>query len=146
MDNDLIYSLSNISLLPWQLTIVIWTSAVALLLFLALIGMLFFRYKKKQSPNKIYTVSYLILFVFLLALGISTIAAISFLVDAAMGWGLSLLAGISVVALAVSIVKMLIALFGEMSLGKFFAWLGLSVISFSLILVLVATSLEKVHG
>lgn len=146
MDNDLIYSLNNISLLPWQSTILLWGCVLTGLLLLATIGMTFLHSKKKQTQDKIYTASYLLLSAFLLVLGISAFAAISLLVYGEIGWSFSLWAGISVIVLAVSIVKMLIGMFGELSLDKLFTWMVLSVASLALILFPVAASLQKAHG
>lgn len=146
MDNDLIYSLDNISLVPWQSTILIWGCVITVLLFLAMIAMIFLHSKKKQTQDKIYAVSYLLLSAFLLALGISAFIAISFLVYVEMGWVFSLLAGVSVIVLAVSIVKMMIGMLGELSLDKLFTWIVLGMASLSLIIVLAAASLQKAHG
>lgn len=136
----------NVSLLPWQSTILTWVGGATFVLFFSMIPMLFLRSQKKRVENKIHTVFCFMFGSFLLALGISTVTAISFLVDVELGWKLSLLSGASVVFGAVSIIAMLYGSFTGMGMRNFFIWMFLSMLSFASVINLVMMSVKKAQG
>lgn len=136
----------NVFLLPWQSTILTWVGGAAVVLFFSMMPMLFLRSKKKRVANKIHTVFFFMFGSFLLALGISTVTAISFLVDVELGWKLSLLAGASVVLGAVSITAMLYGSFTGMGMRNFFIWMFLSMLSVASVINLVMMSVQKAQS
>jgi hypothetical protein len=135
------HTIEDISLLPWQSTILTWAGGAILVLLLAMIVMMFLRSKKKDLKEKIHTVFCFIFLVFVIAVVIANVAAISFLVDVELGWKLSLVAGASVVLGAVSVVAMLIGAFAEMSMKIFWIWMFLAMLSFASVMNLVMMSL-----
>lgn len=76
-----------------------------------------------------------------IAVILSNVAAVSFLVDVELGWKLSFLAGASVLLGAISIVVMLIGAFTKMSLKTLFLWVLLATVSFASVITLVMKSI-----
>lgn len=136
----------NVSLFPWQSTILTWVGWTTFALFFAMIPMLFLCSKKKRVERKIHTVFWCIFIAFLLALMTSIVTGISFLVDVELGWKLSLLAGASVILGVISIIAMLYGAFTVMTMRSFFIWMFLSMISFASIVNLVIMSVQKAQG
>ncbi len=137
----MVHFIDDVTLLPWQSTILTWGSSVAFALFFAMMATMFFRSKKRPVQNKIPTVFYCVFIAFLLALGITLVAAISFLVDVELGWKLSLVAGIAVILMGMSIIAMIVGCFTNMSLSRFFMWMLFAAVSFGSIIGLVELSL-----
>ncbi len=136
----------NVSLLPWQSTILAWVGGATFILFLSMIPMIFVRSKKKRIANKVHVTLCFTLGAFLLALGISAATAVSFLVDVELGWKLSLLATASIVLCAVSLIAMLYGPVTGMSMRILFIWMFLSVLSFGSMINLIIMSAEKAQG
>lgn len=141
---------NDISLLPWQSTILNWMGGATIVLFIILFLIMtiniFIYPKQKRLQNKIYSIFCFILLIFFLAFVISTAVAISFLVDVELGWKLSLLAGASVILCAISTIMALKGSFGhawgsEMSSFWIYVWMILGVLSFVNIIALIAASL-----
>ncbi len=139
-------SLDDISLMPWQSTIITWEGWITLILFLALIPMLFLRSSNKRAANKIHTLFGVIFGAFLLAMGISMATMVSFIVDIELGWKLSLLAFISVALGGTSLIAMLYGAITDMSMQRFLIWLFLSILSLALLINLLTMSAQKVTG
>lgn len=137
----MVHSIDKVALLPWQSTVLTWAGGATFVLLLVLIIMLFIRSKRKDLAEKIHTFSCFIFLAFVIALVLSNVAAISFLVDVKLGWKRSLLAGASVILGVISIIAMLIGAFGKMSMKMFWLWMFLSMLSFALVINLVMISL-----
>lgn len=135
--------IDQVTLLPWQSTVLTWAGGATLVLLLILIIMLLIRSKKKDLAEKIHTIFCFIFLAFIITLVLLNLSAISFLVDVELGWKLSLLAGASVILGAVSIIAMLIGVFGKMSMKMFWLWMFLSMLSFAIVINLVMISLEN---
>jgi hypothetical protein len=134
-------TIEDVSLLPWQSTVLTWAGGAIVVLLLIMIVMMFLSSKKKDVKEKIHTIFCFIFLAFIIAVVLANTAAISFLVDVELGWKLSLVAGASVILGVVSIVAMLIGAFGQMSMKMFWLWMFLSMLSFASVINLVMISL-----
>lgn len=134
-------TINDISLLPWQSTILTWAGGATIVLLLVLIMMMFFRSKKRDVAEKIHTISFCILVIFIIVGMLSNIAAISFLIDVKLGWKLALLAAASMMLCIFSIVGMLLGAFGVTSSRIFWLWTSLFMLSFVSLMNLVMISL-----
>lgn len=133
-------TINDISLLPWQSTVLIWAGGTIGVLLLTMIVMMFMNSRKKDVKKKTDTVL-CCFFAFIIAVILANTAAISFLVDVELGWKLSLVAGVSIIVCVISIVGMLLGMFGQMSTKMFWLWMFLSMISFASVINLVVISL-----
>lgn len=133
----------DFSLLPWQSTVLMWAGGTILVLLLIMIVMTFLRSKKKEPKEKLHTIFRCICLAFVIIVVIANAVGISFLVDAELGWKLSLLTGISVILGVISVVAMLIGAFSNMPTKIFWIWMFFAMLSFALVLNLVMLTLEN---
>lgn len=135
------HSIEQVTLLPWQSTVLTWAGGATLaLLLLALMMMLFFSSKKKHE-EKLRTIVGFVFLAFIISAVLSSVAAISFLVDVELGWKLSLLAGVAVILNIISTVAMPIVVIFNKPTKFCYLWMILFVISFATVINLVIFSL-----
>ena len=135
--------LDNVSLLPWQVTIITGMAGLTFGLFLlVLVLTIFIRSFQERVQDKLHTIGCFMLGAFLLSFLILVAMAFSFLVDVELGWKLSLLAGSSVVLCATSVIAMIVGSLNG-STRWFVTWAFLFAISFALIFVFLDKSAQK---
>ncbi len=125
-----------LSLLPWESTTLKYGLVCLGILFLALIVLVLFWPEKKEAEKKWHSVYSCIGLIFVSAFTLFVALVLSFVVAATLGWGLALLAGISVVVGAISLVAGVIGAFIRVSARYLFLWGFLGMASFVSVLTL----------
>lgn len=137
----------SVSTLPWQSTVLIWMGSACILLFLlsAVMAVLSNAVKQKKRQDKFRIIGGLFLFMLAIALIVSGVVGVSFLVDNELGWRLSMLGGASMTLSFVSIIALLVEVVRAKNTAKlrltFWIWMVLFMISFATALGLVIDSL-----
>lgn len=138
--------LDNVSLLPWQSTILVWASVAAIGLFVAiLLGMIaitILQNTNERLYEKFHTALCLILGALIINLGILVVMALSFLVEVELGWKLALLTAASAILYAVSTIMLLFGLCADMSMRSFWIWMLLAMFSFAFLMNLFIMSAQ----
>jgi hypothetical protein len=120
---------------PWQSVVLTVGGVILAILFLAVFVMGTLWSQKKKAEDKWHSAYCWTLAAFLLVLTLVFAAALSFVVEAKLGWQLSLLAGASVVLGAVSLGAGFVMAFSKTSIKYIFLWGTIGLGSFLSILM-----------
>ena len=127
--------LEDFSFSPWQSIVLVVGGVILTILFLAVLVMGMLRPQKKKAEDKWHSAYCWTLTAFLLVLTLELASAISFAVEAKLGWQLSLLAGTSVVLGATSLGAGFFLSFTKTSIKYTFLWGTIGLGSFLSILM-----------
>lgn len=123
-------------LLPWESTVLKYGLVCLGILLLALIVLVLLWPEKKEAEKKWHSVYSCIGLIFVSSFTLFVALVLSFVVAATLGWGLALLAGISVVVGAISLVAGVIGAFIRVSTKYLLLWGFLGMASFVSVLTL----------